>query len=90
MLINVYVFSHSFVVFTFPFCFCFCQFARSEKLPLSHALAATPIGTRIITDVKATLELRKETTGDMETKLNDILTGKLTMDNLDSMHLGFA
>ena len=55
---------------------------------MSHALAATPIGTRIITDVKATLELRKQTTGDMETKLNTILTDNMTVDNVDAVHLG--
>lgn len=32
---------------------------RSTTLPLSHALAATPIGCRMVGDVKQMLDLRK-------------------------------
>ena len=64
---------------------------RTGDLPLSHSFAATSIGIRIVADVRSTLQLRKETTGEMETNLTIIVDGcnqAVTEDALNKLNLG--
>lgn len=63
---------------------------RNSALSLSHSLVVTTIGTRILTDVQSTLNLRKQTTGALETDLTYILQNcnKVgTQDQLVDMYL---
>lgn len=53
--------------------FCACTVPRITHLHLSNSLVATNLGVRLIGDVKQVLQHRKESTGDMEAQLTNLL-----------------